>query len=294
MIAENSRNTKQPISSSGSSHSLTGGTAPTPGKPSAPMGPPPAIAVAAASSAPAPVSLMHKLLSGAHKTAAATTTSSSSGGAVSETVRREDRPSSSTSNIWVSEGDEGSKGAAGEGKMTSDLLHDDIERRENFTVRTADGRAVQVMIRDEDHVSDADGRINSIDLRRLLYKRPDIAVILYDCIVEEGILDPFEFESDQEDVDDVVDGLMSPPGGRSRTSSKVAFTEVNKDRDSADGGAAAEGEGGQSEEERGGGDGNEDNEGDISMRELDDLVDGMVEESEPVPEDGGEEGEEEE
>lgn len=181
--------------------------------------------------------------------------------------------------------------------MTSDLLHDDIERRENFTVRSSgsDGRSIQVMIRDEDHVGDADGRINSIDLRRLLYKRPDIGLILYDCIVEEGIMDPYEFEShsDNEEVDEVVEGLMSPPGGRSRTSSKVAFSEPALGRENDDEEEGEEGAGGKEGEN---GDaalsGVISALGDVNMSEIDDMVDGLVEESEAGPEDEGNEGDE--
>lgn len=82
-------------------------------------------------------------------------------------------------------------------ESVSDLLHAKIEQRSDFTVTTADiartDRAevsIRVQIDDSDDFSQLDCASNILkasNLRKLLYSNPHIALILHDCIIEEGL-----------------------------------------------------------------------------------------------------------
>lgn len=72
-----------------------------------------------------------------------------------------------------------------EKKFLHNLIHDSVDKSDNFAVNS-NGRVISVMISDSDYLGD--DRIRPSDLRKLLYRRPEIAGILYDCLVEEGIV----------------------------------------------------------------------------------------------------------
>eukprot|EP01034_Spumella_vulgaris_P034919 gene34919-43059_t len=89
------------------------------------------------------------------------------------------------------------------------LLHESIEKRENFTVQTDQGDVITVTIRDDDKLGDVDSRIVPEDLRRLLSLRPDLAAMLYESLLEEGIIAPYK----------VITNNAAAVRSRSRTSS---------------------------------------------------------------------------
>ena len=65
-------------------------------------------------------------------------------------------------------------------------LHERTEDSESFVVTTADGGQFRVMVSDTDSL--AEGKVVPGDLRRLLLYKPELAAVLYDTMVEEGIV----------------------------------------------------------------------------------------------------------
>lgn len=66
-------------------------------------------------------------------------------------------------------------------------LHERTEESENFVVTASDGGQFRIMIGDR-HKFGERGRINAVQLKKLFLHKPDIAEILYDTLVEEGIV----------------------------------------------------------------------------------------------------------
>ncbi len=67
------------------------------------------------------------------------------------------------------------------------LVHDAVEDRDMFVVAASDGFNVKVMINDDDELC-SDRRLTARQLRSLLYFKPDIAAMLFDCLLDEGIV----------------------------------------------------------------------------------------------------------
>ena len=65
-------------------------------------------------------------------------------------------------------------------------LHERTEDSESFVVTTADGGQFRVMVSDTDSL--AEGKVVPGDLRRLLLYKPELAAVLYDTMVEDGIV----------------------------------------------------------------------------------------------------------
>lgn len=85
-------------------------------------------------------------------------------------------------------------------------LHDRTEESENFVVTASDGGQFRIMIGDR-HKFGENGRINAVQLKKLFLHKPDIAMILYDTLVEEGIVVEDPEESSQLGDDDDLDAL---------------------------------------------------------------------------------------
>ena len=71
-------------------------------------------------------------------------------------------------------------------------LHERTEDSESFVVTTSDGGQFRVMVSDTDSL--AEGKVVPGDLRRLLLYKPELAAVLYDTMVEEGIVSVEEEE----------------------------------------------------------------------------------------------------
>ena len=85
-------------------------------------------------------------------------------------------------------------------------LHEHTEESENFVVTASDGGQFRIMIGDK-HKFGERGRINPIQLKRLFLHKPDIAEILYDTMVEEGIVVEEVPENSLLDDEDGLDAL---------------------------------------------------------------------------------------
>jgi len=85
-------------------------------------------------------------------------------------------------------------------------LHERTEESENFVVTASDGGQFRIMIGDR-HKFGERGRINAIQLKKLFLHRPDVAEILYDTLVEEGIVVEEPDENSQLGLDDDLDAL---------------------------------------------------------------------------------------
>jgi len=85
-------------------------------------------------------------------------------------------------------------------------LHERTEESENFVVTASDGGQFRIMIGDK-HKFGERGRINAVQLKKLFLHKPDIAEILYDTLVEEGIVVVEEEENSQLGDFDDLDAL---------------------------------------------------------------------------------------
>ena len=74
-----------------------------------------------------------------------------------------------------------------------DLLHSLPHEKQNFFVTSKEGVSIKVSIPDE--IILGSGAVNPIDMRLLLSQRPDIALLLYDCMAEEKIGDTEVFHT---------------------------------------------------------------------------------------------------
>lgn len=85
-------------------------------------------------------------------------------------------------------------------------LHEHVEESENFVVTAPDGGQFRIMISEQDKLGQS--RVHGTDLKKLFLHKPEIAAILYDTMVEEGIVE--ENVQDMplhEDDDDGLDAL---------------------------------------------------------------------------------------
>jgi len=78
-------------------------------------------------------------------------------------------------------------------------LHDNVEEQDNFVIKASDDGLFRVLVDDNDSFG-LDGRIKARDLKRLFLYKPDVAAILYDCMVEEEIV----VEDDEDDGFDAI------------------------------------------------------------------------------------------
>jgi len=84
-------------------------------------------------------------------------------------------------------------------------LHEHTEESENFVVTASDGGQFRIMIGNKVKFGEHN-RIHPVQLKKLFLHKPDIAEILYDTLVEEGIVVE-ETEPDHGDVNDELDAL---------------------------------------------------------------------------------------
>jgi hypothetical protein len=67
-------------------------------------------------------------------------------------------------------------------------FHERQEQSENFVVQSSDGGQFRIMIADKDKLGEG-ARLSAVQLKKLFLHKPDIAAILYDTMVEEGIVE---------------------------------------------------------------------------------------------------------
>lgn len=84
-------------------------------------------------------------------------------------------------------------------------LHERTEESENFVVTASDGGQFRIMMGNKVKFGEHN-RLHPVQLKKLFLYKPDIAEILYDTLVEEGIVVE-ETEPDHEDVNDELDAL---------------------------------------------------------------------------------------
>eukprot|EP01038_Epipyxis_sp_PR26KG_P014795 gene14795-19879_t len=86
------------------------------------------------------------------------------------------------------------------------LIHDNVEKKDMFSVYASDGLLINIMINNDDDLHD--NRIKHSDLRKLLYNRPDLAELLYECVCENENNDViYDKCSDYEEdiIDDIIE-----------------------------------------------------------------------------------------
>jgi hypothetical protein len=79
------------------------------------------------------------------------------------------------------------------------IADDKIEQSDNFLVKTKNNRIIRVMLSDYDELDDS--RINVSDLRKLLFLKPSIAELLYEEMLEIGLVEEELQTEDEEDED---------------------------------------------------------------------------------------------
>jgi hypothetical protein len=77
------------------------------------------------------------------------------------------------------------------------IADENVEQSDNFLVKTSSNRLVRIMISDYEDFDD--NRLNPNDLRKLFYLKPSIAELLYEEMLEAGLV---EEASDEEEVDE--------------------------------------------------------------------------------------------
>jgi hypothetical protein len=79
------------------------------------------------------------------------------------------------------------------------IADDKIETSDNFLVKTKNNRIIRVMLSDYDELDDS--RINVSDLRKLLFLKPAIAELLYEEMLEIGLVEE-EWQPTEDDEDE--------------------------------------------------------------------------------------------
>lgn len=154
----------------------------------------------------------------------------------------EDVPFSPNSSIQ--RGGVGSGSSSSRVQQSHSLVHDPIEKRDMFIVHSSEGFDIKVMISDFDRF-DRSSRITVPDLRALLYSKPDVAALLYDCLVEEGMVSVAldestsatesnteggggangasanEVEEDHQDIENLAESLAAAGLGRTKSGQSV-------------------------------------------------------------------------
>lgn len=83
-------------------------------------------------------------------------------------------------------------------------LHEHVEESENFVVSAAGGQ-FRIMISERDKLGQS--RVGVNDLKKLFLHKPEIAAILYDTMVEEGIVEENVQDMPINEDDDGLDAL---------------------------------------------------------------------------------------
>lgn len=93
------------------------------------------------------------------------------------------------------------------------IAHDSVAQSDNFLIKTADGGSLRIKIDDNEIFEDP--RLTSSDLRVLFYNKPALAELIYDAMIDAGIVsEPIMKTQSQNDINDSesdpfnMDGLI--------------------------------------------------------------------------------------